>query len=106
TQGLARVPYAWEIEVLLDTDLASARARIPASVGLLAEAPGGVLLRARAERLDGAAPMLAGLGFGFTIVRPDELRPILTAYATRLATDATRQPRQPGGWQAEGRPGG
>ncbi len=89
-RGLAQVPYAWEVEVLLDTDLVTARRRIPASVGMLAEAPGGVLLRTRAEHLDGVPRMLAGWGFDFTVLRPEELRDEAAAYADRLAASARR----------------
>ena len=92
TRSLAGVPYAWEVEVLLETDLAQARRRVPASVAELTGSPAGVLMRARAEQLDGMAQMLAGLGWGFTIRRPDELRAAVTAYAARLAEHATRRP--------------
>ncbi|MBB5869714.1 putative DNA-binding transcriptional regulator YafY [Allocatelliglobosispora scoriae] len=83
-RSLSRVPYAWEVEVLLATDLASARARVPPSVAELSSAGTGVLLRCRAERLDGMAPLLAGLGFSFTILRPEELRIEMIDYADRL----------------------
>jgi hypothetical protein len=50
--------------------------------------PDGVRLTARAERLDGAAQMLAGLGWPFTIDRPDKLKDEIRALAARLLTDA------------------
>ncbi|HWS39330.1 MAG TPA: hypothetical protein VN408_42130 [Actinoplanes sp.] len=37
-----------------------------------------------AERLDGMAHMLAGLGWSFTIETPDQLRSEVAALATRL----------------------
>jgi predicted DNA-binding transcriptional regulator YafY len=74
TESLATVPYAHEVEVVLATTLAEARRRIPPTVGVLTETDGGVLLRARAERLDGMARMLAGLGHRFTVRTPGELR--------------------------------
>lgn len=86
--GLAAVPYAHDISVVLHTSLAQARRRIPPSVGTLSEVPGGVRLAVRAERLEGAAQMLAGLGWPFTIDRPDKLRDEVRALATRLLTDA------------------
>jgi predicted DNA-binding transcriptional regulator YafY len=86
--GLASVPYAHEISVILRTSLAEARRRIPPSVGALAEAADGVRLVARAERLDGAAQMLAGLGWSFTVERPDELSTEVRALARRLLSDA------------------
>jgi predicted DNA-binding transcriptional regulator YafY len=86
--GLAAVPYAHEISVVLHTTLAQARRRIPPSVGTLTEVPDGVRLTARAERLDGAAQLLAGLGWPFTIERPDKLKDEVRALAARLLTDA------------------
>ncbi|GAB2933256.1 YafY family protein [Micromonospora polyrhachis] len=91
TRSLAGVPYRWEVEVLLETDLAEARRRIPASVAELFEAPDGVLLRTRAEHLDGMAQMLAGIGWDFIVVRPDELRTAVAEYAARLAALAQRE---------------
>ena len=54
--SLAAVPYAHEVEVLLETTMDAASRRVPPSVATLTEVPGGVLLAARAERLDGMAP--------------------------------------------------
>ncbi|NLT56391.1 MAG: YafY family transcriptional regulator [Actinomycetales bacterium] len=84
--GLAAVPYTHDISVRLHTDLAEARRRIPPTVGTLTEVTDGVRLTARVERLAGAAQMLAGLGWPFTIERPDELRDQVRLLATRLLT--------------------
>ncbi|MDG4800200.1 YafY family protein [Micromonospora sp. WMMD980] len=86
--GLAAVPYAHDISVVLHTSLAQARRRLPPSVGTLTEVPDGVRLTTRVERLDGAAQMLAGLGWPFRIDRPDELRGEIRALAARLLADA------------------
>jgi predicted DNA-binding transcriptional regulator YafY len=91
-RSLARVPYAWGVEVLLETDLATARARVPATVAELTEVPGGVLMRTRAEHLDGMAQMLAGLGWPFTVRTPDELRDAVARLGERLAAYASRVP--------------
>ena len=82
------MPYAHDVSVVLHTSLAQAQRRIPPSVGTLTEVPDGVRLTARAERLDGAAQMLAGLGWPFTIDRPDELKDEVRTLAARLLTDA------------------
>jgi predicted DNA-binding transcriptional regulator YafY len=83
--GLAAVPYTHRISVLLRTDLAGARRLVPPGVGALTEVPGGVRLEARAERLDGAARLLAGLGLAFRVEEPEALRDELRALAARLA---------------------
>jgi predicted DNA-binding transcriptional regulator YafY len=90
--GLASVPYAHEVVVVLETSVAEARRRIPRVVGELVEVPGGVRLTARAERLDGAAQMLAGLPWPFRVARPDELRDELRAVAARLERAAATAP--------------
>jgi predicted DNA-binding transcriptional regulator YafY len=90
TAALASVPYRHEVEVVLETGIDQARRRIPASVATLREVDGGVLMVARAERLDGMAQMLAGLGWPFTVRAPAELRAEVHALAARLASFADR----------------
>ncbi|TMR02408.1 YafY family transcriptional regulator [Actinomadura soli] len=89
-RSLARVPYAHEVEVLLETTLAEARRRIPATTASLTEEDGGVVMNARAERLDGMARMLAGLGFPFVVRRPAELRGHVLDLARTLQEQAGR----------------
>ncbi|MGW0518746.1 helix-turn-helix transcriptional regulator [Crossiella sp. NPDC003009] len=84
TQALAGVPYAWEVQVTLRTTLEEARRRVPATTATLTETEDGVLMRTRAERLDGMAMMLAGLGWPFRIHHPEELRAEVRAHAARL----------------------
>ncbi|MFE2722370.1 helix-turn-helix transcriptional regulator [Kitasatospora sp. NPDC059327] len=85
-ESLASVPWTHEVEVVLTTTLAEARQRIPPVVGTLTGTDDGrVLLRARAQHLDGFAVMLAGVGFPFTVRRPDALRGEVRALAARLA---------------------
>ncbi len=90
TRSLARVPYAHEVEVLLETTLTEARRRVPASVATLTETGGGVLLSTRAEHLDGMARILAGLGWPFTVRRPDALRDHVRDLARTLQEQADR----------------
>ena len=84
TESLASVPYRYEVEVQLAMPLAEARRRIPATVGTVTGIDGGVQLRTRAERLDGMARLLAGLGCPFVIRAPDELRGAVRELAERL----------------------
>jgi predicted DNA-binding transcriptional regulator YafY len=92
THALAGVPYDWECEVLFEADLAQVRRRVPASVAELSETADGVLMRTRAQSLPGMAQMLAGLGWPFTILRPDPLRAAVTDHAAQLAANAARIP--------------
>ncbi|GII58316.1 transcriptional regulator [Planotetraspora thailandica] len=86
--SLAGVPYEHEFEVLLDTTLEEARRRIPPSVAALAPADGGVRMTGRADRLDGLAQMMAGLGWPFTVIAPGRLRDEVKALARRLVASA------------------
>jgi predicted DNA-binding transcriptional regulator YafY len=89
TESLAAVPYAHEVEVVLDLPLTEARRRIPPAVGTLTEVDGGVLLCTRAESLDGMAQLLAGLGCPFTVRTPESLRGAVRALAERLTRYST-----------------
>jgi predicted DNA-binding transcriptional regulator YafY len=84
SRSLARVPWPWEVEVLLDVPIDQAAHRLPATLAELAGEDGGTLLRMRVSSLDWMAGLLAGLGCGFTIHKPDELRDSVRALADRL----------------------
>lgn len=88
TQSLASVPWGWEVEVLLDLPVDVAARRIPATLAELVDDEEGTVLRMHADSLDWMATVLAGLGCGFTIRRPDELRASVGALAARLAEQA------------------
>jgi predicted DNA-binding transcriptional regulator YafY len=88
--GIAAVSWKHEVVVDLETTPAQAKRRLPPNVGTLTEIPGGVRLIARADRLDGMAQLLAGIGWSFTIVRPDALRVEVAALADRLKAAASR----------------
>jgi predicted DNA-binding transcriptional regulator YafY len=92
SRALARVPWTHEVVVHLETTLEAARERIPPTLGELEPTPGGagVVLRLRADSLDYAARLVAGVGCAFTIRRPPELRDAMRDLAARLAADAGR----------------
>ena len=92
TAALAQTPYRWQVEVLIDGPLGDIARRLPSSVATLTAQPGGVLMRARVERLDGMAHLLASLEWPFTIRSPDELRQALKDLASHLTAAAERQP--------------
>lgn len=86
--SLARVPWPWEIEVVLDLAVDEAARRVPATLAELVETDGGTLLRMRVGSLDWTATVLAGLGCGFAIRKPEELRTSVRALGERLAASA------------------
>jgi len=88
-RSLASVPWPWEVEVLLDLAPERAAERLPATLAELAPERGGTLLRMRVSSLDWIAGVLAGLGCGFTIRRPNELHASVATLARRLAESAS-----------------
>lgn len=82
--SVATLPRAFTVEVLLETDLESARHAVFQSIGVLEPVEGGVLLRAQADDLDWMARELMRLPFDFDIRQPLELRAALRARALRL----------------------
>ena len=85
SRSLARVPWPWQVEVLLELPLEDAAPRLSSTLAELAEVDGGTLLRMRVSSLDWVAGLLAGLGCAFTIREPDELRASVRALAERIA---------------------
>lgn len=86
--ALARVPYRWDVEVLIHGPLDDIARRLPRSAVTLTAGTAGVLMNAQAERLDGMARLLASLEWPFTIRRPGELRQALKDLAGQLAAAA------------------
>jgi predicted DNA-binding transcriptional regulator YafY len=84
-RSLARVPYAWAVEVRLHAPAARVRERIPATIAeLTPEGDDACVLRMRADSLRWVAEVLASLGCAFTIISPDELRTEVRAVAALL----------------------
>lgn len=86
--SLARTPWRWDVEVVLDLPFEEAARRVPATLAELIEQEDGTVLRIRVGSLDWAATVLAGLGCAFTIRAPEELRASVRALADRLARSA------------------
>lgn len=84
-RSLARVPWPWEVEVLLDLPVDDARERLPSTLAELEPAGTRTLVRMRVSSLDWMARVLAGTGCRFTIRRPEELRASVRALAEQLA---------------------
>src|SRR5580693_5774027 len=98
--GLATTPYRHEVTLSIQGTIEQIRARLPASVAIVQELPtaGGADLQTErwfrvelhAERLDWLPPLLASLDLPFAVQRPDELRDLVAALASRLAASARR----------------
>jgi predicted DNA-binding transcriptional regulator YafY len=86
--SLARVPWRWEVEVVLDLPVDEAVRRVPATLAELIEEEGTTVLRMRVGSLDWMATVLAGLGCDFAIRAPAELRASVRALGERLARSA------------------
>jgi predicted DNA-binding transcriptional regulator YafY len=84
--SLARVPWPWEVEVLLDLAVDEAARRVPATLAELVDEEGRTLLRMRVGSLDWMATVLAGLGCSFAVRKPDELRARVRVLGKRLAS--------------------
>ncbi|MEV7964991.1 YafY family protein [Sphaerisporangium sp. NPDC088356] len=100
--GLATAPYRHEVTLRVQGTAEQIRARLPASVAIVEELPSASSLDSetkrwsrvelRAERLDWLPAVLASLDRPFVIERPDELRDLVMALASRLANSARRSP--------------
>ena len=82
--SLATLPRAHAVDVLLLTDLATARREVFDTIGLLQATDDGVRLLAQADDLDWFARELARLPFAFQVCAPDALRDAIAALAARL----------------------
>jgi len=87
---LARLPWAWEIEVVLDATVDALSTRIAPTIATLSAEGDRTRLVMRADSLEWAAGVIAGLGAEFDIRRPDELRDHVAALARRLNASAER----------------
>jgi predicted DNA-binding transcriptional regulator YafY len=93
SRSLARVPWPWKVEVLLDLPVDRAVRRLPPTMAELVDTGGGTLLRMRVSSLDWMAGILAGLDCGFSIREPAELRESVRQLAARLHRSAAAAPR-------------
>ncbi|MBC7683581.1 MAG: WYL domain-containing protein, partial [Ferruginibacter sp.] len=82
--GVASIPRAIQIEVLLHTDMGTARTALFDSIGLLHPVGDGVMLHSQADDVEWFARELARLPFAFEIHQPPALRAALLALAARL----------------------
>ena len=88
TYSVATLPRRHAVEVLLHTDLRTARRELFATVGVLEPLTGGVLLRGQCDDLSWFAHELARLPFGFDVRRPAALRRALREVGRQLVAIA------------------
>ena len=90
SRSLARVPWPWQVEVLLELPVEQAARRLPGTLAELVETDRQTLLRMRVSSLDWMAGLLAGLGCDFTVNEPEELRASVENLGHRLTFLAGR----------------
>ena len=95
--SIATIPRAYQVEIVLHTDLANAVQALHESLGLFESHEGGVLLRSHTDSIDWYARQLARLPFAFEIRTPLELRQALQDHARRLLRTADLSPTSAAG---------
>ncbi|MCJ8300757.1 MAG: YafY family transcriptional regulator [Pseudomonadales bacterium] len=83
-KSLANIPREHYVEVLLDTDLATAQSYLSKTLGELSQVDSGVLLKHRCSDLGWFARELAHWPFNFKVHRPSQLHVELKLLAARL----------------------
>ena len=89
-QAVVNAHGRWQVEVLLQTSMESAREQVSPMVASLEEMEGGVLMRCTTDSLDGMARILAGLFCPFVVRKPAELGEALGRHAEEIARLAGR----------------
>ncbi|OGT58248.1 MAG: transcriptional regulator [Gammaproteobacteria bacterium RIFCSPHIGHO2_12_FULL_63_22] len=92
-RSIATLKRAHGIEVLLHTDMATARRELFDAIGLLEPVEAGVLLSAQADDLDWFARELSRLPFDFTVRSPGALRDALAERGRKLLAAAGARER-------------
>ncbi len=88
--GVATLPRAISIVVLLKTDLTTAREDLFEAMGVFQACAEGVMLHSQADDLDWYARQLARLPFAFEVREPEALRGALVACANNLLAMARK----------------
>ena len=89
--SVATLPRRFAVEVVLRTQLDTARRELFPAVGLLEWTGTAVRLRGEVDDLDWFARELARLPFAFEVVRPPTLRTALRSVAQRLIRSSKRE---------------
>jgi predicted DNA-binding transcriptional regulator YafY len=92
--GLSLTPYRWQAEVVLKTDVHSAEAEVPRTIGTVVEVAGETILRIGANEVGWLARYIAGLPFDAEVRSPPELRTALRLLGRRLQEANRARPRR------------
>ncbi|HEY8026827.1 MAG TPA: YafY family protein [Burkholderiaceae bacterium] len=87
--AIATLPRAHQVEVLLKTDLHTAKAHLRDAIGVLEQREEGILIRNQSQDLDWFARQLAALPFGFSVIHPTALVQAVRDCAARLHQQVT-----------------
>jgi predicted DNA-binding transcriptional regulator YafY len=90
-QAIAIMPRKFAFELLLKTDIATARNEVFDVLGILEADKNGVILRGSVEDLDWLARQLSIFSFDFVVREPDELRAELRKHSQKLVNLAKAQ---------------
>ncbi|MBK8025375.1 MAG: YafY family transcriptional regulator [Chloroflexi bacterium] len=88
--SFAHIPAMWTVDILLHTDMETARKRIPRQMAILTEAENGVLMHCYANSLEWLARYLTNLWIDFTVIQPKQMRTALRKLAATLNATARR----------------
>ena len=84
-QAIATMPRRFAFELLLKTDIATARREVFDVLGILEAAEDGVILRGSVEDLDWLARQVSIFSFDFVVREPEELKQELGKHSVKLA---------------------
>jgi predicted DNA-binding transcriptional regulator YafY len=84
-QSITIMPRRFAFELLLKTDLATARMEVFDVLGILEADKDGVVMRGSVEDLDWLARQVSIFSFDFIVREPDELRAELEKHSAKLA---------------------
>jgi predicted DNA-binding transcriptional regulator YafY len=83
-QAIAIMPRKYAFELLLKTDIETARREVFDVLGILETVEEGILLRGSVEDLDWLARQISIFSFDFVVLQPEELRDELQQHSARL----------------------
>lgn len=89
--AIATLPRRFAIEVVLHTDLETARHEVPRAIGILEPSGSGVLMRSQADDLRWFALELARLPFRFEVLSPAALATAVARHARALLAQVARR---------------